>query len=224
MKKKILATLLLAVLAVSTLTGCGLDSVENAKEIVSAVKDEVDKQDSEDGTNASDDKKEDKKDDKKDDDKSGVIVAKSVDTSSKFAYEVTNAVIGTDPYDDTTFIVYVIGTFENNSDEPMDFSSIVDITVKQGAFDLDRSYTRSLSKLNYAEIKPGESIPIIMGYKLLSGKENVDIQAIDRQHYAKQVLFEHSYTIDELVENTNDVIDDYNDIISDENNDDIDSL
>ncbi|SDB25452.1 hypothetical protein SAMN02910298_01280 [Pseudobutyrivibrio sp. YE44] len=224
MKKKILATLLLVALSASTLVGCGLGDIEEAKELVSAVKDEAEKKNAESEDENKDSEKEDKKDDKKDDDNSGVIVAKSVDTSSKFAYNVTNAVIGTDPYDDSTFIVYVIGTFENNSDEAMDFSSIVDLTVKQGAFDLDRSYTRSLSKLNYAEIQPGESIPIIMGYKLLSGKENVDIQAVDSRHYAKQVLFEHSYTIEELVNNTNEVIDEYDDYISDDNNDEIGSL
>ena len=228
MKKKLLAALLLAAISVSTLCGCGVGSLEDAKDVVSAVKDEVDKKSSEDADEADaedKDSKEDKKSDSKDEgEDDGILVAGTVDTSSKFAFDIKNALIGTDPYRDDVFIVYVIGEFENNSDDVMDFSHIVDVDVKQDGFELDQTYTRGLQKLSYAEIKPGESIPVILAYKILSGQDDVEITAVDRTHYAKQVLFEGSFTIDELIENTNNAIDDYNDIISNENNDEIDSL
>ena len=223
MRKKLLAALLVAAFSLSTLSGCGA-AKEKEEEKTTASKD-AEKE-------ADDEKKEDKKKTgtrgedtvkaNKDDD--GVIVAGTVDTSSKFAFEVTNTLIGTDRYDDDIFIVYVIGKFTNNSDEDMDFASIVDIEVKQDGFDLDRAYTASLNKLNYAEIEPGESIPIIMGYEILSGTEDIKVKAIDRTHYAKQVLFEDTFTIDELIENTEDAINEYNDIISDDKNDKLDSL
>lgn len=104
----------------------------------------------------------------------------------------------------------------------MDFSSIVDVEVRQDGFELDRSYTSALSKLNYAEIEPGSSIPIVLGYKILSSSD-IDIVCTDHTHYANQVLCEETYSIKELVKNTESLIDEYDEYISDDNNDSIEN-
>lgn len=217
MQKKLLAALLLAALSISTLTGCGIGELKDNAEKVAKIAKEAKEAEDEDADEDSD-KKSSKKDAEEEDD-DDVIVAGTVDTSSKFAFDITGAIIGTKEYSQDTFVVYVVGEFTNNSDENMDFSSIVDVDVKQDGFELDETYTRGMSKLEYAEIKPGESIPILLGYELLSYEDDVEIVATDRTHYANEVLYEGSYTIDELVANTSDLIDEYRDYVDDSNND-----
>ena len=73
-----------------------------------------------------------------------------------------------------------------------------DVKETKDGFELDRSYTSALSKLNYAEIEPGSSIPIVLGYKILSSSD-IDIACTDHTHYANQVLCEETYSIKELV-------------------------
>lgn len=243
MKKRILSLLLIVALAFGSFVACDSssdDESESFAEKISAMKDDEDDEDADDEKDA-EDEEDDEKDDKKSskdkggrskrsskkkdkkNEKSDVIVAGSIDTSSKFAFDIKAALIGTDSYDDDQVIVLCIGEFTNNSDEIMDFSSIVDVEVRQDGFELDRASSVAFSKLNYAEIKPGESIPIILGYDMLT-YGNVDIVCKDYTHYAKEVLFEESYSIEELVDNTNTLISEYDDYISDDYNDSIDEI
>ena len=239
MKKRILSALLIVALTLGSFVACSFssDDEDSTSEKISSMKDDdeddEDDEDVDDDDNGKDDKsskdkdgrskrtskKKDKKSKKNDD----VIVAGSIDTSSKFAFDIKTALIGTDHYDDDKVIVLCIGEFTNNSDEIMDFSSIVDVEVRQDGFELDRATSLAFSKLNYAEIRPGESIPIILGYDMLT-YGNVDIVCKDYTHYAKEVLFQGSYSIDELIENTDALISDYDDYISDDNNDSIDEI
>ena len=217
MKKKLLSVVLITAFIISTFVGCGsadAKSSDSKEETVTASEQDENSDDK------AEDKKEEKSKKKDDDSKSDdIIVAKSVDTSSKYAFEIKSAIIGTDRYDENV-IVLAIGEFTNNSDDVMDFSSIVDVEVRQDGFELDRVYTYALSKLNYAEIKPGASIPIVLGYEILDTAD-VEIVCTDRTHYAKQVLFEKAYSIDELIDNTASLIDEYDEYISDEDNDSI---
>ena len=206
MKKRLLAALLVSFALVFGVTGCGKSS---------AIKDKVEQSaDSEDDEDDEDDDKDSKKKSEDDEDDDDVIVAGTIDTSSKFAFNVDTALLGTDEYYDDVVIVYLVGEFTNNSDEVMDFASVVNVEVKQDGVSLDRAYISGTSELNYAEIKPGESI--ILGYELNSADYDVDIVCTDYTHYADEVLFEGSFSIDDLINNTNEYIDEYEDYISDE--------
>ena len=210
MKKRLLAALLVSFALVFGVTGCGKSS--SIKDKIEQSADDED-EDDEDDDDDKDSKKKSKDDDEDDDD---VIVAGTIDTSSKYAFNVETALLGTDEYYDDVVIVYLVGEFTNNSDEVMDFASVVNVDVRQDGVSLDRAYISGTSKLNYAEIKPGESIPIILGYELDSSDYDVDIVCTDYTHYADEVLFEGSYSIDDLIENTAEYIDEYEDYISDE--------
>ncbi|SET18887.1 MULTISPECIES: DUF5067 domain-containing protein [unclassified Pseudobutyrivibrio] len=209
MKKRLLAALLVSFALVFGVTGCGKSS---------SIKDKIEQSadDEEDEDEDEDDDKDSKKKSEDDEDDDDVIVAGTIDTSSKYAFNVDTALLGTDEYYDDVVIVYLVGEFTNNSDEVMDFASVVNVEVKQDGISLDRAYISGTSKLNYAEIKPGESIPIILGYELDSADYDVDIVCTDYTHYADEVLFEGSYSIDDLIDNTNEYIDEYDDYISDE--------
>ena len=203
MKKRLLAALLVSFALVFGMVGCGSKSAD--------IKDKIEKS-ADDEDEDDDDDKDSKKSDDDDDD---VIVAGTIDTSSKYAFEVTSALIGTDEYYDDVVNVYLVGEFTNNSDEVMDFAHVVEVTAKQDGITLDSAYISGTSKINYAEIKPGESISVILGFELVSGDDDVDIVCTDRTHYADEVLFEGTYSIDELIENTAEYIDEYEDYISD---------
>lgn len=233
MKKRILSVILMLMLALSSFTACGSSSDEEVSTSFSskfANRDEEDEdEDDDDRSDSMHDKggrssrsSKNKKDDKskKDND---VIVAKSIDTSSEYAFEIKTALIGTDSYDYDQFLVLCIGEFTNNSDEIMDFSSIVNVEVRQDGIELDKSYSASFSKLNYAQIKPGESIPIVLGYEVITTSD-IEITCTDYTHYAKEVLCHETYSIEELCENTDALISEYEQYIEDDYNDDIDEF
>ena len=75
---------------------------------------------------------------------------------------------------------------------------------------LDRSYISGASAFNYNDIEPGVTVPVIVGFELISLDEDVTITATDSTHYANEVLYAHTFTIDELVENTKYYVDQYN--------------
>ena len=57
---------------------------------------------------------------------------------------------------------------------------------------------------------------MLIAWKLVSITDKVEITVIDRQHYAKEVLFEMSYTIDELIANTLKFIDEFDGVVDGE--------
>jgi len=136
------------------------------------------------------------------------IKAGSADTSSKFSFRVDAAVIGINE-NYTAPAVFLVGEFTNNSDESMSFSSVVDAKAQQGGYSLSSSYITGASTFNYNDIEPGTTIPVIIGYELFDLDTDVTITATDSTHYANEVLFTQTYTINELINNTRYFADQY---------------
>ncbi len=213
MKKKIFALILAASVSATVLSGC---TTPLQQVIDSASKTETDSEtetetETEDVTEESTESSTTKSTTDGD-----VIVAGTIDTSSKYSFTVDTALIGYDEWDDDVYICYIIGEFTNNSDDVMSFSSAVDITAKQDGITLYEAYISGLSAYNYNEIKPGESMSILVGFEIENGQDDITITAIDRTHYAKEVLYEGSFTIDELVNNTIYYASEYDEIINDD--------
>ncbi len=137
------------------------------------------------------------------------IIATSPDTSSNFSFTVDAAIIGLSEYYNKP-AVFMVGSFTNNSDKAMSFSSVVDVVANQGPYSLESSYISGTSTLNYNDIQPGATIPVIIGFELLDLTNGVTITATDSTHYAKQVLYNNTFTIDQLIETTKTYIDRYN--------------
>ncbi len=137
------------------------------------------------------------------------IVATTTDTSSNFSFRVDAAIIGLSEYYSNP-AVFMIGEFTNNSDKAMSFSSVVDIVATQGNYSLSKSYISGIDTLNYNDIAPGATIPVIIGFELLDLSNSVTITATDSTHYAKEMLYSNTYTIDQLIQTTKTYIDRYN--------------
>ena len=136
--------------------------------------------------------------DEEDDD--NVIVAGSVDTSSKFSFSVEEAIIGISYSDEP--IVVLAGTFTNNSDKTISFSWALEATAMQDGYKLSTAYLSGSSDYNYNEIAPGSTIPIFIGWEIIDGESDITLTVIDSQHYAKEEIYSHTFTIDELISNT----------------------
>ncbi len=141
-----------------------------------------------------------------DDGDTGTIHAGTVDTSSKYSFSVESALIGTDEYTDTVCVL-LVGTFTNESDETVSFESTLDAEAVQGGYTLTEAYLSGASEFNYGEIAPGQSIPVFIAWELVDGTSDVSITVTDMYHYAEAVVFEQTYTIDELVANSNAYVD-----------------
>jgi len=173
----------LLLLGVVSVSGCVPKQREVAKE--EAVKEEVEK-------------KEEEKDQKKDDD--DIIVAGSVDTSSKFSFSVEEAIVGIS-YDEVPIVV-MVGTFTNNSDETISFSWALEATAMQDGYTLPTAYLSGSGDFNYNDIAPGSTIPVFIGWEVSDGQNDITLTVVDSQHYAKEEIYAQTFTIDELIENT----------------------
>ena len=129
-----------------------------------------------------------------------VIVAGSVDTSSKFSFSVEEAIIGISYSDEP--IVVLAGTFTNNSDETISFSWALEATAVQDGYKLSTAYLSGSSDYNYNEIAPGSTIPIFIAWEIIDGESDITLTVIDSQHYAKEEVYSNTFTIDELISNT----------------------
>lgn len=137
------------------------------------------------------------------------IVATTTDTSSSFSFRIDAAIIGlSEYYNDPA--VFMVGEFTNNSDKAMSFSSVVDVVATQGNYSLSKSYISGVDSLNYNDIAPGATIPIIIGFELMDLTNSVTITATDSTHYANETLYFNTYTIDQLIQTTKTYIDRYN--------------
>ena len=67
---------------------------------------------------------------------------------------------------------------------------------------MERNYLSGAYSFNSNDIAPGKSIPIFLSWKLNDARNDVEIKIVDNNHYAKEILFEQSYSIDELIKNT----------------------
>lgn len=141
-----------------------------------------------------------------DDATGGTIHAGTIDTSSNYSFSVESALIGTEEYTDTVCVL-LVGTFTNESDETVSFGSTLGTVAQQGGYELSEVYLSGASQFNYNEIAPGQSIPVFIAWELVDGTSDVSITVTDMYHYAEEVVFEQSYTIDELIANSNAYVD-----------------
>lgn len=141
-----------------------------------------------------------------DDATGGTIHAGTIDTSSNYSFSVESALIGTEEYTDAVCVL-LVGTFTNESDETVSFESTLDAEAVQGGYTLTEAYLSGASEFNYGEIAPGQSIPVFIAWELVDGTSDVSITVTDMYHYAEAVVFEQTYTIDELVANSNAYVD-----------------
>lgn len=139
----------------------------------------------------------------------GVIHAQGVDTSSKFSFTVETAVAGLDQYTNEP-VVALLGTFTNNSDKPMDFGSTLKGVATQAGVQLSDYYLSGEGDLNYQTVQPGQSATVAAAWSLSNTTDSVHISVTDLTHYAKQEVYSHDFTIDELVANMADVHDQLN--------------
>ena len=146
-----------------------------------------------------------------------VIVAGTVDTSSNYSFSAQGAFVGMDEYTEEPEVILVC-EFTNNSDDTISYGSALDAVAFQDGYELQTAYLRGASTYTYEKIEPGKTVSIFIGWKLQSATKPVKITVIDSRHYAKEVLFEQSYTIDELIENSLNFIEEYGGIV-DENQD-----
>ena len=187
--KKIISILCicLLLLGVVGVSGC---IPRQKREVKEEVKEEETKEEAK--------KKEEEKEQEKEDD--DVIVAGSVDTSSKFSFSVEEALVGLS-YDEEPIVV-LVGTFTNNSDESISFSWALEATATQDGYTLPTAYLSGSGDYNYNDIASGSTIPVFIGWKLADGENEITLTVIDRQHYAKEEIYAQTFTIDELIENT----------------------
>lgn len=144
-----------------------------------------------------------------------VIIAGGVDTASKYTFDVETAVVGLDEYSETP-VVILMGEFTNDSDETVSFSGALSGSASQDGYSLDEAYLQGASAFNYESIAPGKTVPVFIGWELWDGESDVEILVRDQYHYAKEVVYEETFTIDELLANTKAFADELDGIIDDE--------
>ena len=64
------------------------------------------------------------------------------------------------------------------------------------------SYVPGASSYISNNISPGTTIMVALAWELNSSEDDVSITVIDRYSYNKMTVFEETYTIDELLDNT----------------------
>ena len=143
---------------------------------------------------------EEKKEDKEEKKDNTIIVAGSVDTSSNFSFSVEEALIGFNYNEEP--IVVLVGTFTNDSEDTISFSWALDATAVQGGYTLPTAYVSGSGDYNYNEIAPENTIPIILAWKIADGDNDITLTVVDSRHYAKEEIYSQTFTIDELIENT----------------------
>jgi len=145
------------------------------------------------------------------------IVAGSVDTSSDYTFVVRGAFVGMDEYSDDPLVI-LVGDFTNLSNETISYGYALDAVAFQGGHALRSTYLRGSVSNTYEDIDPGATASVLIGWKLSSITDDVEITVIDSRHYAKEVLFEESYTIDELIKNTLKFIDEFSGVVDEGQN------
>lgn len=140
------------------------------------------------------------------------IIAGTADTSSNYSLEVKGAFVGMDEYSDSPVVILVC-EFTNDSDKTISYSSALDALAFQDGRKLKTAYLRGASSYTYEDVKPGATTPVLIGWELVSATYSVKITVADRYHYAKEVLFENTYTIDELIANTKRFIEEFSGIV-----------
>jgi len=139
-----------------------------------------------------------------------VIVAGTVDTSSEYEFEVRGAFIGADEYSDDPMVI-LVAEFTNLSDKSISYGFALDAAAFQGGRELKTAYLGFGTGI-YDEIEPGVTTTVLVAWKLQNIADSVEITVVDSRHYAKEMLFKETYTIEQLVKNTLEYIDEFSDV------------
>lgn len=194
MIKRAIRILFLCVLMASVLSGCMPKRIIE-KDKTNQKEEPAEKTKSK--KSAGKENKEEKKEEKEED----TIVAGAVDTESKFTFSVTEAIIGIEEYEEEP-IVALACSFTNNSQEPISFSWALEAKAVQNGYTLKDAYLSGVGDFNYNDIAPGSTIPVFIGWKILDAEKDITLTVVDNQHYAKKEIYSQTFTIDELIENT----------------------
>lgn len=125
----------------------------------------------------------------------------AVVAESAYEFSMDEILIGYSDYNDD-YVVVMVGEFTNNSDEDISFSTALDITARQSGMEMQSTYVPGASSYNSNNISPGTTIMVALAWELNSSEDDVSITIIDRYSYNKMTVFEETYTIDELLDNT----------------------
>ena len=125
----------------------------------------------------------------------------AVVAESAYEFSMDEILIGYSDYNDA-YVVVMVGEFTNNSDEDISFSTALDITARQSGMEMQSTYVPGASSYNSNNISPGTTIMVALAWELNSSEDDVSITVIDRYSYNKMTVFEETYTIDELLDNT----------------------
>ena len=125
----------------------------------------------------------------------------AVVAESAYEFSMDEILIGYSDYNDD-YVVVMVGEFTNNSDEDISFSTASDITARQSSMEIQSTYVPGASSYNSNNISPGTTIMVALAWELNSSEDDVSITVIDRYSYNKMTVFEETYTIDELLDNT----------------------
>ena len=125
----------------------------------------------------------------------------AVVAESAYEFSMDEILIGYSDYNDD-YVVVMVGEFTNNSDEDISFSTALDITARQSGMEMQSTYVPGASSYNSNNISPGTTIMVALAWELNSSEDDVSIMVIDRYSYNKMTVFEETYTIDELLDNT----------------------
>lgn len=131
----------------------------------------------------------------------GTIVAETLEVSSAFEIEVTDYVLGLEEYSDIPIVVFMVD-FTNNSEETACFSYDMDDVASQGGVSLDNGYISGISSYNSSDVQPGATATIFLAYELRELSNDIELTITDDTHYARPVIFQETYTLDEIVEET----------------------
>lgn len=125
----------------------------------------------------------------------------AVVAESAYEFSMDEILIGYSDYNDD-YVVVMVGEFTNNSDEDISFSTALDITARQSGMEMQSTYVPGASSYNSNNISPGTTIMVALAWELNSSEDDVSITVIDRYSYNKMTVFEETYMIDELLDNT----------------------
>ena len=124
----------------------------------------------------------------------------AVVAESAYEFSMDEILIGYSDYNDD-YVVVMVGEFTNNSDEDISFSTALDITARQSGMEMQSTYVPGASSYNSNNISPGTTIMVALAWELNSSEDDVSITVIDRNSYNNMIIFDQTYTIEELLRN-----------------------
>ena len=124
----------------------------------------------------------------------------TVVAESAYEFKMDGIYIGYADYVDG-YVVVMEGEFTNNSEEVISFQSALDRQARQSGMEMQYAYVPGASFYNINSISPGTTIGVAMAWELNSAENDVSITVIDRNSYNNMIIFDQTYTIEELLRN-----------------------